>query len=379
MVRREFGWMCAVVLMLGAGGCGSGAAADDDAGGGTGGSGGSSSGTSGNGSVTTGPPDCGFTPLSTTRLPGRNVSAARVANGTVYYEHDSGVSKTTLGNLSATAAESLGADVTGLYLNDTQFGTFRQSTYPAGDLLLFPLAGGDPVAQSTVHRSVMGDWRYSGKTTKLFGYTGYLPFTYFSHDVTTGQEQTFTTMLRSRGTDDMVVGPNALYVALSDYDDLKSTDLYRIDKAGGEPQTLTSGIPVKVRVFGVDASYLYLWVDGGDGMEAYGPALYQMPASGSGAAVKVPTIAPRHDATSRLLVTDAGTFIDYYDAFQTPYGNFTYRIGPSASDSAAPVKVLGAHACELRSASAVGKSIYATIEITDSEQWLFELPADVVP
>jgi hypothetical protein len=177
----------------------------------------------------------------------------------------------------------------------------------------------------------------------------------------------------------MAVGPNALYVALSDYDRLKPTELYRIDKAGGEPQPLTSGIPVRLSVWGVDASNLYLWVDGGEGMEAYGPALYQMPASGSGPAVKVPLISPKHGATARLLITDAATFIDYYDAFQTPYGNFTYRIGPSASDTATPLKVLGAHACELRSAWAVGKSIYATIEITDSEQWLFELPADVVP
>lgn len=378
MVRREIGWMCAALLVLGAGGCGSGAAADDDDGGGARGSGGSS-GTSGSGSETKEPPSCGFSPVSTTRLPGRNVSAARVANGTVYYSHESGVSKTTLGNLSATASESLGPGVTGLYLNDTQFGAFRQTTYPAGELLLFPLAGGEPVAQPTVHRSVIGDWRYSGKTTKLFGYTGYLPFTYFSHDVTTGQEQTFTTTLRSRGVEDLAVGPNALYVALSDYDKLKPTELYRIDKAGGEPQALTSGIPVKLSVWGADASNLYLWVDGGTGMEAYGPALYQMPASGPGPAVKVPNIAPEHYATARLLVTDAATFIDYYDAFQNPYGNFTYRIGPSASDTAAPVKVLGAHACELRSAWAVGKSIFATIEITDSEQWLFELPADVVP
>jgi hypothetical protein len=375
-------WLCSVMLFFSAGGCGSGAGDDDAAQGGSSGSSGSSNNTSGSGgsggTASDVPPDCGFTPVSTTRLPGKDVGSVRVVNGVVYYTHDDGLSKTTLGNQSATAAESLGTDLGGLYLNDTHLGSFRNATYPAGELVLFPLAGGEPIVQTVSDLSLTGGYSRATKTNTLYGVTDFLPFTYFTHDVTTGQEQTFTTTLMTRGVDDWVVGPNAIYVALADYDDLLPTDLYRIDKAGGDPVLLTTGIPVQFDVWGADSSYVYLWVDGGEGMEAYGPAMYQLPAAGTGAPVKIP-LDLRHWATTRLHITEGATLIDFYDAFQTPYGNFTYRVGPSAADAATPVKVLDAHSCELLNTWSVGKTMYAVVEENDVEQWLYELPAGAVP
>src|SRR5689334_4488368 len=92
---------CAVVIFLSVSACGSDAGnAGDSASAGSGASsngesggssGSSSSGGSGNGGSSDKAPDCGTRPLSTTRLPGKNVYQFRVAGGNVYYGEDAGI------------------------------------------------------------------------------------------------------------------------------------------------------------------------------------------------------------------------------------------------------------------------------------------------
>ena len=136
---------CAAVIFLSVSACSSGTGnGDDSASGGTGGgnaSGGGSSGGSGNASSSSDKlPDCGAKALSATRLPGKNVSQARVAGGNVYYGDETGVSRVPLGNQANGGQTQLSTGGGGLYLNDTQFGTFERTTYPAGNLRLFPVS-----------------------------------------------------------------------------------------------------------------------------------------------------------------------------------------------------------------------------------------------
>ncbi len=368
---------CAVVIFLSVSACGSNPGnADDSAG--TGGSGaasgGGSSGGSGNASSSSDTvPDCGAKALSATRLPGKNVSQARVAGGNVYYGDENGVYRVPLGNQTNGGQTQLSTGG-GLYLNDTQFGTFERVTYPTGNLRLFPLAGGDSTTQPSQNESIIGDWRYPGKTQTLFGLTSYRPIAYLRHDVATGSEQVVTTTLNGVGQydTDLVQGPTGLFLVVSGDQDTDPSTLYRIEKTGGDPVPITTNIPVRFDLYGVDSSYVYLAVDGGTGTEMYGPAIWQVPVNGSGPAVRVP-VTIYHTIVTEVYATDAGTFMHFYDAFKAQ-GYATYRIGPSAADAAAPVPVFGSLFCELHWIWSAGSSMYGLVEEDDYSAWLLELP-----
>lgn len=369
-----FGLALALGFALAA--CGSGASADDDSSrGGRGGSTGSSGSSGSSGSANDGPPDCGFTPVTATRLPGEEVYTVRVVNGTVYYATvKGGLAKVALGSQAPSGQVVMEANSDWIYLSDTQIGTFVAGTYPAGNLVLFPLAGGDPITQPAASGTLMGDYRYAGKSQTLVGNTGFFPFTYFRHDVATGQEQEVVTALKSKGVDDMIVGPNAFYVNLSGYEDTDPSDLYRFDKNGGDPVAMTTGIPVQFEVLGLDASYIYLFVDGQDSVAMYGPGLYQMPITGPGPAVRVP-LTLKNVFLFTLFGTDAGTFIENYDGISQRL----YRVGPSASDAAKPVKLLEDTACEFETLWSTGNSVYGVVALTDENAWLYELPLAPIP
>jgi hypothetical protein len=369
---------CAVVIFLSVSACGSNAGnADDSAG--TGGSGtasgGGSSGGSGNTSSSSDKvPDCGAKALSATRLPGKNVYQPRVAGGNVYYGEDAGINRVPLGNQTNGGQTQLSTGA-GLYLNDTQFGTFERVTYPAGNLRLFPLAGGDAITQPSQNESVIGDWRYPGHTQTLFGLTSYRPVAYLRHDVGTGAEQVFTTSLNgvSEYETTLLQGPTGLFLGVSGDQDTDPSTLYRIDKNGGDPVAMTTNIPVRFDLYGVDASYVYLAVDGGAGTEMYGPAIWQVPVDGSGPAVRSP-IKIYHTITTSVFATDAGTFLHFYDAFQVQ-GYATYRLGPAKPEAAAPVPVFGSLFCELHWLWSTGSSMYGLVEEDDYSAWLLELPS----
>lgn len=372
---------CAVVVFLSVSACGSNAGNADDSGspssgGSSNATGGGSSGGSGNaGSSSEKVPDCGTKALSTTRLPGKNVYQFRVAGGNVYYGEDGGINRVALGNQSNSGQTSLSTTAYGLYSNDTQFVTFERTTYPAGNLRLFPLAGGDATTQPSQNESVIGDWRYPGKTQTLFGLTSYRPIAYLRHDVATGAEQISTTSLNG-GADyntDLIQGPTALFLDVSGDADTDPSMLYRIDKNGGDPVAMTTNLPVQFDIEGVDSSYVYLSVDGGAGTETYGPAIWQIPVNGSGPAVRSP-IKIYHTITTGVYATDAGTFMHFFDAFQVD-GYATYRIGPAATDAATPVEVLGALDCELHWIWSSGNSLYGLVEDDDYSAWMFEFPA----
>jgi len=379
---RAVEWACAAVVFLSVNACGSNAGnADDSASGGSGGasngtSGSSSSGGSGNASSSSDKaPDCGAKALSTTRLPGKNVYQFRVAGGNVYYGEDAGINRVPLGN-QANGGQTQLSTGSGLYMNDTQFATFERVTYPAGNVRLFPLAGGDSTLQPSQNESVIGDWRYPGRTQTLFGLTSYRPVTYLRHDVTTGSEQVFTTSLNgvSEYETTLVQGPTGLFLVVSDYDDTKPSMLYKIDKNGGTPVAITTNIPVRFDIDGVDSNYVYLDVDGGTGTEMYGPAIWQVPVDGSSPAVRSP-IKIYHTIVTSVYPTDAGTFVHFYDAFQVQ-GYATYRVGPAATDAATPVGVFGALFCELHWMWSAGSSVYGLVEEDDNSAWLLELPAN---
>jgi hypothetical protein len=367
-------YACAVVIFLSASACGSNAGSGDDTGG-TGGSGSGSSGGSGNASSSSDKaPSCGTNPLSTTRLPGKNVYQFRVAGGNVYYGEEGGINRVPLGN-QANGGQTQLSTGGGLYLNDTQFGTFERVTYPAGNLRLFPLAGGASVTQPSQNESVIGDWRYPGHTQTLFGLTNYRPITYLRHDVATGVEQLTATSLNGTADydTDLLQGPTGLFLALSGDADTDPSTLYRIDKNGGDPIAMTTDIPVRFDLEAADSSYVYLSVDGGAGTETYGPAIWQVPVNGSGPAVRSP-IKIYHTITTSVYPTDAGTFVHFYDAFQVQ-GYATYRVGPAATDAATPAGVFGALGCELHWLWSAGSSMFGLVEEDDYGAWLFELPA----
>jgi hypothetical protein len=365
-----------MVMVLGASACGSNAAnADDSSSGGSGGSGAASSGGSGNASSSSdAAPDCADKALSATRLPGKNVSAAVVAGGNVYYGDENGFYRIPLGNHANSGQTQLSTGG-GLYMNDTHVGTFERTTYPAGNLRLFPLAGGDPLTQPSQNQSVIGDWRYPGHTQTLFGLTSYRPIAYLRHDVATGSEQVITTMLNGTADydTDLVQGPTGLFLAIDGRQDTDPSMLYRIEKTGGDPVPITTNLPVRFDVEAVDASYVYLAVTGGTGTEMYGPAIWQVPVDGSGPAVRSPLEIYRTVVTS-LFATDAGTFAHFFDAFQAG-GYATYRLGPAKADAAAPARVFGSLGCELHWISSTGSSIYGLVEESDYTGWLLELPS----
>jgi hypothetical protein len=367
-------YACAVMIFLSANACGQDAGSADGSAGrsgsGSGAGGGSGNATSSSDKA----PNCGTNPLSTTRLPGKNVSQFRVAGGNVYYGEEAGINRVPLGNQANSGQTQLSTGG-GLYLNDTQFGTFERVTYPAGNLRLFPLAGGAAVTQPSQNESVIGDWRYPGHTQILFGLTDYRPVTYLRHDVATGTEQVITTSLNgvAEYETDLIQGPSGLFLALSGDADTDPSTLYRIDKNGGDPVPITTGIPVRFRLEAADASYVYLSVDGGAGTETYGPAVWQVPVNGSAPAVRNP-IKIYHTITTSVYPTDAGTFLHFYDAFQVK-GYATYRVGPAAADAAAPAGVFGALGCELHWMWSAGPSVYGLVEEDDYGAWLFELPA----
>lgn len=367
---RALEWMCTIFIFLSAGACSSNANGEDAANGrGGGGSGGGSA----SSTSSDDPPDCGFTPLSVTRLPGKNVSQFRIANGSVYYGDDSGVFRVPLGNRTNGGQLQVSTGG-GLHLTDTYLVTFELDTYPAGNLRLIPLGGGDALTQPTQNRSVIGDWRYPGPTQTLFGLDGSSPIAYLRHDLATGAEQRITTSLTPTGLvdTDLVQGPTALFVDVSGYEPTDPSLLYRIDKNGGEPVAMTTGLPVRFRLEGADTSYVYLEIDGRTGAEDYGPALWQVPVDGSAPAARIP-IEIYNTITSSLFLTDAGTFLHLYDAYEA-HGHATYRVGPSSADAAAPPAVFGVLGCRLDWIWAAGGSTYGLVENDDYSAWMFELP-----
>jgi hypothetical protein len=303
------------------------------------------------------------------------VSSIRVLDGSIYYYDLAGVSKVAEGDTKGAGAQTLLAGAFWLYVNDSEVATFAQHDGDSsGDVVLFQASAGSPVRQPATNVSVMGNYRYAGKQSKLFGSTSFRPFSYYSHDIATGQEQNIETQLQVPDDGDLLATADALYVNSSGYEATDKTDLYRIDTRGGDPVAIDTGIPVRFRTVGVDAKHLYLFVRDEDGVGTYGPALYAVPVAG-GRAVAVP-LRVRDLINSVLLPTDAGMFLYQYDGID----NKLYRLDTS-TDAAASLGQPLELDCRLGVAWSTADSFYVTIDDIGSTDgtWLMKMPLSRLP
>lgn len=331
-------------------------------------------------------PDCNVPNSKVQPLLASNVYALRVAGDSAYFVHESGMSKVQLGDTTGSSIELLVENGGGLYLSDESIATCRYADDGTGELVWFPLAGGQPERQTVPNGTLIDDGRYRGPRTELIGNIDYYPFSYYIYDPATGQSREYATQLMGHDENQMLADANDIYVALNRYPaDTSSeevtpvarpTELYRVAPGATEAEPMVTGIPDAASLTGIDANYLYLWVSptgfldsitgaNGGGGELFG--LYRLPRAG-GVAERM-NLPLKSGWLFQLFATEAGTFIYNYDG--TSYK--LYRVGPDAVDSANPVLVNDRTWCNWKAAWSSGDTMYAAFEDV-RKYWLLSAP-----
>jgi hypothetical protein len=314
-------------------------------------------------------PTCNIEGGTWQRLPGKDISSLRVVGNDVYYGHDGGVSRVALGDRTGAGAKVLVEGSNRLYLTNTDIVTYRTSTAtPPGELVLFPIAGGEPSTQPVKSSSAVRSDNF-GRDPILFGSTSFRPFTYFLHDLATGQSEEFVTELAGSTTDEMLVGADAIFVNVSGTREEPSS-LYRIDKKGGAPVRLETGIALRTELLGVDTGAVYLAVED---RRATGGA-YRLPLTGGGPAVKLPLNLSYSTLLYDMSVTEAGTLLASKDALERGL----FRVGPNPADATTPVQLLDTY-CQWQAAWSDAGYFYAAVEPNDDEYWLLQMPIASLP
>jgi hypothetical protein len=295
------------------------------------------------------------------------VMSVVVAGGDVFYSSYFQVYRVQLGDTTGASWEVLATESNRYFVSDTQLGLLGSGSSSL-ELSLEPLGGGSAQTQPLLSASAVWQSQYDASSNSLYGETSFYPFSYFRHDLATGQEEEFRTTLQGGGSDDWSLAADDMIVLTAGSNELVPSKLYRLPKGGTEALPIETGIGVKFRLLGRDSSNLYLNALG----EAAGfeRTIYRLPLAGGSAQ----PISPDPGIFWILHVTGAGTFLEKLESASFTSKHALYRIGPSAADAAAPRQILSFSIdCDWEASFATDQDLYVVVQPV-RQHYLLRLP-----
>ena len=318
------------------------------------------SGTSGRAATDEGLGDCGVDGATLQLLSptsGEHVGPVKPYGASVIYGTPSGLYRLPVGNASAKPERIAEGDSTDSFLDGDRVGIFRDVD-GTQQLTWVPLAGG-AATTITLPPALPGRWEYDAARNSLFGQTSLYPaFSYLRYDLSSGQNEQFTTALDAANSAPVYSSPNALVVGFTDDD---HGVLYRIDKGSSTAVELDPGFvePFRLQTVNEDSAFILL---PNNASIPFG--MYRVPLNGSGPAVHVDEIGGLFSQSMFVTVTDQGTFGQDYDGR-------TFKVFPVGGPMAGAT--LFEHSCEIGSLAVDQNNLYLTVEPRE-QSWLLTVP-----